>query len=1522
PTSAAEGRRRGWRAKEVEESEKRVRKRGLCYFGRWSAICRTQESAYRFKEVSWICSNKPCKRHELGLLELEGRRRRPLAHKPLAANPPRGWVPLVGFACLLVHQGGLCSQAPPMGGPSVGFALPRAIGQESMRSDAGGDIIFHNQLALTYSLHAHCAQETNQKTEVVILHDIGGALDSWLRISMATHLELENEKTIQLLCNIADLACLKGHLDFQLQLCKLVLIFGKRMNIPIERCVDVLWSNRRISHAFCSSPIDANFIVDVSEELGVHANLTSFWMSCMENSPSSLVGFLQIFLLSDSMLPQMSNLSSKGSFGSQVTVDEVKKVALSLVSSVPVSSHSVFAAGYLFFDLSERLMLVGQLFEALTYAREALRLRTRVLHRKFIYLLGKQPAKLETPWDNNHPFTGSLGAVLTKEWPTISRSQNLEGCIISPWSILKCYLESILQVGLIYESIGNGVEAEDHFRMGKTISCSLGFPVLGIAFSSHLGQVYRKKQLFKLAEDELDVAKRILLDKENIISCNRCKAALHGTIDLQIGDLRRSMFETTSRTRSTDLLSNALSQYKSALERLNCTELFDKSFSDVVPLASKERGSTQLDTSAQTSGYVDGPNDGHHLRDHLAVSSSKAERKGANLRVGGRRNSKSASCDPSMKQNLGDQLNLNACKNQIHRHSRECTKKCCILESTNSIHKAACQDICCQEGKFFGPGKESKQICRCNEASMGSKLYCWRCLLANVVEVGSMHRVIYVKWECQRRRLSLKLLTEIGKCMSILSDIHEVHEILWQSMSLLSNTELLCQTCTPSPPLLEFVGMENLCDIFPIQRAELLYNMGLFCVKECLSEGSRTCCALSKIEIPVVLSWLMLAFILAQEIPSLFQQVSRLIATILLLSMSTGNLSLPFFFHSLNGSQLAAFFHQASVGTYLQHVYISGTKDKGRNTKDLQTGGLTDMIASSSYLRVVPEKLSDLEEFVNNFFQSLPSFTVICISLLGGDYVNLLGETLLLPSFFPAWMLLSRLHPKEQPIVMLLPVDFAREEDQDIVNYSLMPAFENKESVTKWECPWGYTLLDYVAPEYKVILEENFLTLSGGTCDVMDEKKRRSMWWSERTKLNNHLSKFLRTIEDSWLGPWRCLLLGECSDFKHLDAEVSRLSRSLKSECRAEASMSLLKAILSGGQSLSDIKTCISQLLLYKGYLGRGGCCRADSFRAFSHVIDGGSESLSESTCKLIQEAVDKLVHESLDREPVVLVLDADLQMLPWENIPILRKQEVYRMPSTSSIFATLDRHWHREQSKGFDAIIPSIDPLDAYYLLNPSGDLSSTQLEFEEWFVTQKWEGKAGEAPPTEELADALQKHDLFLYFGHGSGMQYIPGNTIQKLDRCAATLLMGCSSGSLYLGGYYAPRGAPLSYLLAGSPAVIANLWDVSDKDIDRFGKAMLNSWLQERSIIRCSQCNRVMEECECLGNKVGNTMSVRTRSRVSRDNKLDESRQSVRRTSSKARVASFMSQARDACKLPMLIGAAPVCYGVPTLIKNNKC
>lgn len=170
-------------------------------------------------------------------------------------------------------------------------------------------------------------------------------------------------------------------------------------------------------------------------------------------------------------------------------------------------------------------------------------------------------------------------------------------------------------------------------------------------------------------------------------------------------------------------------------------------------------------------------------------------------------------------------------------------------------------------------------------------------------------------------------------------------------------------------------------------------------------------------------------------------------------------------------------------------------------------------------------------------------------------------------------------------------------------------------------------------------------------------------------------------------------------------------------------------------------------------------------------------------------------------------------------------------------------------------------------------------------------------------------------------TGAQYIPRQEIQKLDKCAATLLMGCSSGSLTLQGSYAPQGIPLSYLLAGSPAIVANLWEVTDKDIDRFGKAMLDAWLKERInlAMECLQCNSLSKEFEAMNLKgKGKAKRKFSRKKPIEDCESDYNKNNC---DHRPKIGSFMSQAREACTLPFLIGASPVCYGVPTGIWRKK-
>jgi separase len=145
---------------------------------------------------------------------------------------------------------------------------------------------------------------------------------------------------------------------------------------------------------------------------------------------------------------------------------------------------------------------------------------------------------------------------------------------------------------------------------------------------------------------------------------------------------------------------------------------------------------------------------------------------------------------------------------------------------------------------------------------------------------------------------------------------------------------------------------------------------------------------------------------------------------------------------------------------------------------------------------------------------------------------------------------------------------------------------------------------------------------------------------------------------------------------------------------------------------------------------------------------------------------------------------------------------------------------------------------------------------------------------PSEDEFRASLENKDLFLYFGHGSGAQYIRGRTVKRLTKCAVAFLMGCSSGTLTEAGEYEPYGTPMNYLQAGSPALVATLWDVTDKDIDRFATSTFETW--------------GLVEGKCKTRSAG-------------DASLD----------------AAVAGARASCKLKYLNGAAPVVYGVPVFL-----
>lgn len=62
----------------------------------------------------------------------------------------------------------------------------------------------------------------------------------------------------------------------------------------------------------------------------------------------------------------------------------------------------------------------------------------------------------------------------------------------------------------------------------------------------------------------------------------------------------------------------------------------------------------------------------------------------------------------------------------------------------------------------------------------------------------------------------------------------------------------------------------------------------------------------------------------------------------------------------------------------------------------------------------------------------------------------------------------------------------------------------------QWHCPWGFTVIDDVAPAFKLILEENYF--SSSMFPIEDTKSNRTMWWMWRKELDCRLGKLLRYV--------------------------------------------------------------------------------------------------------------------------------------------------------------------------------------------------------------------------------------------------------------------------------------------------------------------------------------------------------------------------------------------------------------------------
>jgi separase len=395
--------------------------------------------------------------------------------------------------------------------------------------------------------------------------------------------------------------------------------------------------------------------------------------------------------------------------------------------------------------------------------------------------------------------------------------------------------------------------------------------------------------------------------------------------------------------------------------------------------------------------------------------------------------------------------------------------------------------------------------------------------------------------------------------------------------------------------------------------------------------------------------------------------------------------------------------------------------------------------------------------------------------------------------------------------------------------------------------------------EFDQIMTENkSSTTNAKNCITAHDRRK---WYQDRVRLDQTLESFLTKMETNWFGGFKGIFSGMSlsSDHNlHLLHFKERIENFVfKQVCRCQKkkptkvnySFQLCKILVRGGLNPSYEEVEDVLYFLIDSYQSKGSQIALDEMD-----IDEMREDYLDAVKLFYKESGLQPTFSS--NKHIVLILDKQISDLPWECIPILNGKPVSRLPSWNHLNMSLQS--------------AKVKVADIFTVLNPSGDLVKTQEKFEKYLPLKSLKnGIVARQPTKEEIIRGLQNASLFLYFGHGGGESYLAAQDFEKTENLPVALLFGCSSGSLKCNGELDSHGVSLQYLKHGSPAVMGNLWDVTDVDLDRFAMEMLDRW----------------------------GLQAVAPSSIS--------------------LSQAIAQSRKVCKLKYLVGAAPIVYGLPVYL-----
>ena len=521
---------------------------------------------------------------------------------------------------------------------------------------------------------------------------------------------------------------------------------------------------------------------------------------------------------------------------------------------------------------------------------------------------------------------------------------------------------------------------------------------------------------------------------------------------------------------------------------------------------------------------------------------------------------------------------------------------------------------------------------------------------------------------------------------------------------------------------------------------------------------------------------------------------------------------------------------------------------------------------------------------------------------------------------------ITRHRSGQSPITLRIP--FSRHKPED----------EDDESQAFDYCAGKAELQD-------IVQASNYSCHNTGNLEV---KGAKTNWWSEREALDKRLHELLTNIENIWLGGFKGVFSQAAIQpdllvwFRRSFDEI--LARYLPSRKAAKGRTEHLAlddkvlelfiglgndedGIIDLDEPLADLLYFVVDMLQFNG-----------ERNAYDEI---DFDSMGVDVLDALRGYHEASPPAGRDRH-LILLLDKRLQAFPWESLPCLEGASVSRLGSMLALRERIIamRQCTSDLPRGY-----IVNRNSGTYFLNPAGDLAHTQTTLSPALskLDPEWTRFTQREPNEVDFVSALTQSSMVLYFGHGAGSQYIRPRTIKKLDKCSEVIwLMGCSSGAVTEYGELEPFAVPLAYLLAGQTgntvtdkidqrdasmcmAVVATLWDVTDKDIDRFSLAVGEEWglwpgSEASKLPAKTPSRRVRSAAPSTPQQVPKTPKtpqVKKTPAPAKTPARSRSRSGRHEDGSKRSLVEAVARSRDVCYLRYLNGAAPVVFGVPVYL-----